>query len=78
MLQKMTWNIYFSKFSGGGIPPLYVLSEYIVSFILYCTIIDQLPGHWKQWKWNTEMVKMKIVYCLIYTSLKRPLVKQDH
>ena len=29
-------------------------------------------------KWKTEMVKMKIVYCLVHTSLKRPPVKQDH
>jgi len=34
-------------------------------------------GNGKQ-KWKTEMVKMKIVYCLVHTSLKRPPVKQDH
>ena len=29
-------------------------------------------------KRKTEMVKMKIVYFQIHTSLKRPPVKQDH
>ena len=33
-------------------------------------------GNGKQ-KWKTE-VKMKIIYCLVHTSLKRPPVKQDH
>ena len=32
-----------------------------------------IRGIWKQWKWKTEMVKMKIVYFLMHTSLKRPL-----
>ena len=29
-------------------------------------------------KRKTEMIKMKIIYCLIHTSLERPPVKQDH
>ena len=40
--------------------------------------LDWLGIWWKQWKWKTEMAKMKIVYCLIRTSLKVPPVKQDH
>ena len=35
-------------------------------------------GIWKQWKWKTEMVKMRIVCCLNTYPSKRPPVKQDH